>query len=213
MPMALDISKKSHWGTKSDPHSLPLTYQPRVSPLPDVVPFPSRDVWKRCCWKDSLTLGWLSPSPQEMMEIPGILIRERGELCWCQSWRAVARGMRATLLCSWRWITSKRRLLQIQRWSQPSGTGPRRGETGSLVPKPKQPQVEASKCLSWAASQRQFSILLVNSSILSALKAETHHVPNKEPFFLAVWLSISVLLLLRRPSSPLRVRRSVPLNP
>lgn len=140
MPMALNISKKSHWGTKSDPHSLPLTYLPRVSPLPDVVPFPSRDVWERCCWKDSLTLGLFSPSPQEMMEIPGILIRERGELRWCQSWRVVARGMRAALLCSWRWITSKRRLLQIQRWSQPSGTGPRR-ETGSLVPEPKQPQV------------------------------------------------------------------------
>lgn len=144
---------------------IPQSHQVRLLFLPLTLSF----AWcgtlsiKRCLGKrlpkGQLTLGSFRHSPQEMMEIPGILTRERGELCRCQSWHPVGRGIRGALLCCWRWMTSKWRLFQTQKWSQASGKNCRIWGTGSLVPKPEQPEVKTSKCLTCAASQRQFSIL------------------------------------------------------
>lgn len=62
---ALNISKQPFKEHQGKPCSLALYLSPRVSFSPPVVPFPLRDAWEWCCWKDSLMLGSFRCSPQE----------------------------------------------------------------------------------------------------------------------------------------------------
>lgn len=108
------FGEKSHGSTRSasDPN---FSLSPGSVPCLVVSSFQLEMFGKGTAEKDSLTLGHFNHSPQEIMEIPGILIRERGELCWWRPGRAGWRGMPGALLPCWRWMTSKRCLLQIQR--------------------------------------------------------------------------------------------------
>lgn len=151
----------------------------------DPISFPFRDAWKRCSWKASPMLSLLSHSWQEMMDIPGILLRDPGELCRCQSCRPWWEGCGdPCFVVGGGWLQSSA-FTKPNHGRQASSTvvGEKRQAAWSPNPNNQKLRHQGFILSSFPNTvQRPLGKLFQSS----ALKAEMHHVSQKELFFLAV---------------------------